>query len=111
MISESVQGFSNKRKSKCFSCLFAMYLKCFVGFRRPFPAGIYLLKVNNGNTRTICEICSKLTIKTPEQRQSRRYGVFMLTLGRFHNIGGIAKWYGKKTEPIFSLNGVWGRSC
>ena len=27
------------------------------------PACIYLLKVNNGNTRTICEICSKLTIK------------------------------------------------
>ena len=25
--------------------------------------GIYLLKVNNINTRTKCEICSKLTIK------------------------------------------------
>ena len=32
------------------------------------PAGIYLLKVNNRNTRTKCEICSKLTIKTPERR-------------------------------------------
>ena len=31
-------------------------------------AGIYLLKVNNRNTRTRCEICSKLTIKTPERR-------------------------------------------
>ena len=30
------------------------------------PAGIYLLKVNNKNTRTRCEICSELTIKTPE---------------------------------------------
>ena len=28
-----------------------------------FPAGIYLLKVNNRNTRTKCEICSKLTVK------------------------------------------------
>ena len=27
------------------------------------PAGIYLLKVNNINTRTRFEICSKLTIK------------------------------------------------
>ena len=27
------------------------------------------LKVNNRNTRTRCEICSKLTIKTPERRQ------------------------------------------
>ena len=31
------------------------------------PAGIYLFKVNNGNTRTICEICSKLTTKTTER--------------------------------------------
>ena len=30
---------------------------------------IYLLKVNNRNTRTRCEICSKLTIKTPERRR------------------------------------------
>ena len=29
-------------------------------------AGIYLLKFNNKNTRTRCEICSKLTIKMPE---------------------------------------------
>ena len=35
-----------------------------------FPAGIYLLKVNNRNTRTRCEICSKLTINTPERRHS-----------------------------------------
>ena len=32
------------------------------------PTGIYLLKVNNRNTRTRCEICSKLTIKIPERR-------------------------------------------
>ena len=31
------------------------------------PAGIYLLKANNRNTRTRCEICSKLTINTPER--------------------------------------------
>ena len=30
----------------------------------------------NRNTRTRCEICSKLTIMTPERRQWRRYGVF-----------------------------------
>ena len=29
-----------------------------------YPAGIYLFKVNNKNTRTRCEIHSKLTIKT-----------------------------------------------
>ena len=29
-------------------------------------AGTYLFKVINGNTRTMCEVYSKLTIKTPE---------------------------------------------
>ena len=33
------------------------------------PAGIYLLKVNNRNTRTKYKICSKLTIKITEPRQ------------------------------------------
>ena len=32
-----------------------------------FPANIYLLNVNNRNTRKRCEICSKLTKTTPEQ--------------------------------------------
>ena len=34
-----------------------------------YPVGIYMFKVNNRNTRTKSEICSKLTIKTPERRQ------------------------------------------
>ena len=29
-----------------------------------------MFKVNNGNTRTRCEICSKLIIKTPERRSA-----------------------------------------
>ena len=33
-----------------------------------YPAGNYMFKVNNGNTRTRSEICSKLTIKIPERR-------------------------------------------
>ena len=32
------------------------------------PAGIYMLKVKNKNTRTRGEICSNLTIKTLEHR-------------------------------------------
>ena len=39
--------------------------------------GIYLRQVNNGNTKTKCEMCSKLTIKTPEQSQWSRFGVFI----------------------------------
>ena len=41
---------------------FVLSVKCTIS------AGIYLFKVNDENTRTSCEICSKLTIKTPERR-------------------------------------------
>ena len=36
------------------------------------PIGNYMFKVNNKNTRTSCEIGSKITIKKPERRQWRR---------------------------------------
>ena len=45
---------------------------------RFLPADIYLLKVNNRNTSTRCEICLKLTIKTAERRHWRRSGVFIV---------------------------------
>ena len=37
--------------------------KAMVQLKKGFPAGIYLLKVNNRNIRTRCSICSKITIK------------------------------------------------
>ena len=43
-----------------------------------FPAGNLMFKVNNRKTRTRCELCSKLTIKTPKRRQCRRSGVFIV---------------------------------
>ena len=36
--------------------------------KQVFAAGICFLKVNNRNTKTRCEICSKLTIKAPKRR-------------------------------------------
>ena len=47
------------------------------------PVGIYLLKVSNQNTTARCEICSKLTITTPEQQYWHRFGVFVVN---FENI-------------------------
>ena len=38
----------------------------------------YMFKVNNRDTRTSREICSKLTIKAPEQRHWRRCDVFIV---------------------------------
>ena len=37
---------------------------------QPSPASIYLLKVNNRNTRTGCETRSKLIIKAPNDADS-----------------------------------------
>ena len=47
-------------------------------FKSFCSAGICLLKVNIRNTRTRCEICSKLTIKTPEGRHWHPSGVFIV---------------------------------
>ena len=41
-------------------------------------SSIYLLKFNNRNTRTLCKICSKLTIKTPKRHHWCRSGVFIV---------------------------------
>ena len=46
--------------------------------KNEYPAGIYLFKVNNRNTRTMCEICLKLTIKTTERHHWRRSVVFIV---------------------------------
>ena len=43
-----------------------------------YPPNMYLFKVNNTNTRKRCEICSKLTIKTPGRRHWSRSGVFIV---------------------------------
>ena len=48
-----------------------------------YPAGNYLFKVNNRNTRTRFEICSKSTIKTLEQRQWLVLVSLLLTLNIF----------------------------
>ena len=43
-----------------------------------YPLGKCMFKVNKRNARTRCEICSKLTIKTPERHQQRRSDVFVV---------------------------------
>ena len=52
----------------------------------PSPAGINCFKVNNGKTRTMCEIYSKLTIKTPERRHWRRSSVFIANFEQIWHI-------------------------
>ena len=47
-------------------CVKALLGFPFVVWPGMLPRGQLLAKVNNRNTRIRCEICSKLTIKTPE---------------------------------------------
>ena len=47
---------------------------------------MYLIKINNKNTRKRYEICSKLTIKTPEWHHLRRSDVFIV---KFEHISHI----------------------
>ena len=54
------------------------------------PAGNHLFKVNSENTRTMCEIHSKLKMKTPGQHQWRRSGVFIVNFEQiFAHYSGV----------------------
>ena len=50
------------------------------------PADIHLLKVNNGNTRTIYEIYSNVTTKTPGRHHRRLSGIFIVTFQEISHI-------------------------
>ena len=64
------------------------------------PAGNYMLKVNNRNTRTSCEICLNLTIKTPE-RCHWRFTSQILKMWIHKNINIQISW---ERNIIFSSN-------
>ena len=51
-------------------------------YNKYVPDNIYLLKVNNKNTKNISEICSKFTIKTPERHDWRCSDVFIINFER-----------------------------
>ena len=62
---------------------FLLYIsKDLVKAMKTFPADIFLLKVNDKNTRTRCKICSKLTIKTPE----REWRFFIVNFGHISHL-------------------------
>ena len=54
---------------------YVQYNKVLIGENQ---ANIYLLKVNTRNTSKRCEICLKITKKTPERRDWFRSGVFIV---------------------------------
>ena len=60
-----------------------LFVKIFKSLKLP---GTYLFKFNNRNTRTMSEICSKLTINAPERRCSRSSGVFIVNFEKISHI-------------------------
>ena len=61
-----------------------------------------MFKVNYRNTRTVCKVCSKLTIKTLEWRHWRRSGVFIIKFERVNDSGVL---FSLLVLLIFSI--VW----
>ena len=64
-----------------FLFYFSVYIIVFVNGLvciSTYPASNDIFKVNNRNTRKRCEMCSKLTIKTPEGRHWSPSGVFIV---------------------------------
>ena len=90
-VSNILYYFQNKKfPQKCAVGFQTQSLKiqcllCFADFESTIiPADIYLFEVNNGSIRTMCEICSELTIKTPERRHDVVLMPLLLTLNISH---------------------------
>ena len=74
------------------------------------PPGIYLFKANNGNTKIIHKICSKLTIKTSERRLWRRSGVLIVNFEQISHFALVFSWHccvdWKKNSIVEIRNGM-----
>ena len=76
--------FLKKRALSVFK--YSNYLpSCKKNRKKLIPVGNYMFKVDNRNTRTRCEICSKLTMKTQERRHCS--GVFIVN---FEHISSVS---------------------
>ena len=60
------------------------------------PTDIYLFKLNNGETRKVCSVYSKLIIKTSELRQWRHFGFFFVNYEQI--------WHIVLVVPLLTLN-------
>ena len=69
-----------------------------------YPSGIYLFKVNIGNTRTMCEIYSKLTIKMSERRQLVS---LPFTLIRFHALSWCFHCWTSQIYSAHQTRRIW----
>ena len=96
--SKSVLRHAKQTKFQIQSLLYHIIItfekKFFSNIVAEYSVVNYMFKVNNRSSRTRCEICSKLTIKTPERRQWRRSSVFpaIIHLFKINNRTTRRKW-------------------
>ena len=55
-----------------------------------YPAGICLFKITRGNTRTMCEFCSKLTKYTPEWHDWLCSGILFVNFEQISHISAVS---------------------
>ena len=84
-------SFSFLRSKACLP-QFLLMLPSFYAY----PASMYLLKVNNGNTTILCDIRSKLTMETQGRRHWHTSGVCIVN---FEQISDIVLKF-----PLLTLN-------
>ena len=100
--------------TQMFSCEFCVISKNTFLYRTPLvtpsdvnwhnnPAGNYMFKVNNRKARTMCEICSELTIKIPERRHWRRSVIFIVN---FEHISHLVLVFLLLTLNMYLLAGI-----
>ena len=64
---EGIIFIKNQCSCIVINCAWISDITCHWGVKA-YPANKFVLEANNRNTRKVCEICYKLTLKTPEQR-------------------------------------------
>ena len=68
-----------------------------------------MFKVNNRNTRTRCEVCSKLTAKTPERRQWHHSDVSIVNFKHFISCSSVSIVDFEQVNAVWEINGNIGK--
>ena len=79
-----------------------------------YPVSNYIFKVNKRSTKTMCEICSKLTIKTPERRHwchLHRSGIFIVNFERISNLFILLFSYSSPWEYLWINSLIFYAAC
>ena len=71
-ISSPLSERGGENHEKLTSAILGIFSEFLIICNNSIPAGNYMFKVNNRNTRTKCELCSKLTIQVNAGWQNMR---------------------------------------